>query len=680
MVKELNYQQASRIRGESTGSLFADQLIAGKGYKEGFKNVISLKSKAMAKGIKEKFDPLNIAKVLTGGSRLGPALMGKILGRSKKDIEYFAGRAMPIFEKITKISEQESEDDDSGENTKGNKKDNLKGVKTVLNKILTFLNKSYDKQVTLQEKENNFKESNKLEDERRHNALLKALGAISSENAEEEKKSKSLPDFFKKIKDKIKLKVVSAVERKAAEAAVRESLKKAGTAAVPAVVTGAVTAAEAGAAAAPKLTEEAVQKSLGSVLKHEAGNIAGKAVPFVGAAVSGGIAISRARDGDWVGSGISLLEAGLGVIPYVFVNPLGGALLPAATALSMGGVVALTAYDITRSVYKDIFKVFPEQENDKELKIQRMKYIYGIVKTMVGADMQSIKSEDVPDPKKLSEQINNTQTRISSLTDQIGIAKTHAFMQTKPDAYNNVANLEGQRADQQKKLDNLKSIQKQQSQSATTSDSATPVSEEPSVVPEKVDTKVNVANGSVSATPVTGDKKTGTSAMNNEVIPKGWTLEELKEKGFRYDERSKTWAIQEENKKFPERPTVFFVGEDGKLIKNYFDGKSTKQEIIPYEPKKPKKVSELTNDSKLANLNVEPMDNTNPIYSAYTQSETDNKNLTLAQATTKNSQSKSNTNDVSVANAPESVVKLPLDTLPVRHMDLQKTISNLTYA
>ena len=38
-MDELNYQQASRIRGESIGSLFADQLISGKGYKEGFKNV-----------------------------------------------------------------------------------------------------------------------------------------------------------------------------------------------------------------------------------------------------------------------------------------------------------------------------------------------------------------------------------------------------------------------------------------------------------------------------------------------------------------------------------------------------------------------------------------------------------------------------------------------------------------
>ena len=633
----------------------------------------------LGKRFKEKFDPLNIAKILTGGSRLGPALMGKILGRSKKDIEYFAGRAMPIFEKITKLSESESEDNGEGGDTGGNKKDNLKGIKTVLNKILTFLNKSYDKQVTLQEKENNFKESNKLDDDKRHNALLKALGVISSGNVEEEKKSKSLPDFFKKIKDKIKLKVVGAVERKAGEAAARETLKKAGTAAVPAVVTGAVTAVGAGAAAAPKLTTGAVEKSLGNVLKHEAATIAGKAVPFVAPAVSGGIAISRARDGDWVGAGISLLEAGVGAIPYAFVNPLTGAFLPAATALSTVGVVALTAYDITRSVYKDIFKVFPEQENNKELKIQRMKYIYGIVKTMVGPNMQSIKSEDVPDPKKLSEQINNTQTTISSLTDQIGTAKTDALMGNKPGAHNNVANLEGQRADQQKKLDNLKAIQEQQSQSATTDNTAAPVSAEP-IISDETDIKVNPVTGNTSvssATPVATDKKTDKPAMNNEVIPERWTIKELKEKGFRYDERTQTWRIQVENKEFPERPGGYYVRKDGTLIESYFVGKIRKERIITYEPKGPKKVSALTTDS---NLNIEHMDNTNQIYSAYTQSETDNKNLTFAQATTKNSQSKSNTNDVSVANVPESAVKLPLDTLPVRHMDLQKTMSSLTYA
>ena len=60
------------------------------------KNSIDKKLKAKAKGIKETFDILNIAKVLTGGSSIGPAIVGRMLGRSKEDIEYFTGRLKPI--------------------------------------------------------------------------------------------------------------------------------------------------------------------------------------------------------------------------------------------------------------------------------------------------------------------------------------------------------------------------------------------------------------------------------------------------------------------------------------------------------------------------------------------------------------------------------------------------------
>ena len=63
-------------------------------------------------------------------------------------------------------------------------KDNLTGVKTVLNKILTFLNKSFDREVQLREKENNFKESYKLQDDKRHNQLLKVLAGISASGGE----------------------------------------------------------------------------------------------------------------------------------------------------------------------------------------------------------------------------------------------------------------------------------------------------------------------------------------------------------------------------------------------------------------------------------------------------------------------------------------------------------------
>jgi hypothetical protein len=87
---------------------------------------------------------------------------------------------------------------------KSGKKENLKGVKTVLNKILTFLNRSYDNEVKLREKESNFKEEHKLEDDRRHKELLKVLAGISSgsgsgEGAKQKKKINSLKILDKNL-------------------------------------------------------------------------------------------------------------------------------------------------------------------------------------------------------------------------------------------------------------------------------------------------------------------------------------------------------------------------------------------------------------------------------------------------------------------------------------------------
>jgi hypothetical protein len=45
------------------------------------------------------------------------------------------------------------------------------GMKDVLNQILKFLEKSHEKDMILREKENNLRESVKLDDERRHNDL-----------------------------------------------------------------------------------------------------------------------------------------------------------------------------------------------------------------------------------------------------------------------------------------------------------------------------------------------------------------------------------------------------------------------------------------------------------------------------------------------------------------------------
>ena len=169
---KLTYQTAKRLRGEKLRDIFADQLIMGEGYGKGIKNSVSLKLRAKMTGIKEKFDPLNIVKFLTFGSRLGPAILGKMMGRSRRDIEYFTGRARPVTTRETKVGMMHS--------LGGEGMGTSAGVQVVLNDILTFLQKSHEDDMILREKENNLREGAKLEDEKRHKKLLKALGGATA--------------------------------------------------------------------------------------------------------------------------------------------------------------------------------------------------------------------------------------------------------------------------------------------------------------------------------------------------------------------------------------------------------------------------------------------------------------------------------------------------------------------
>ena len=87
----MDYQQAADTRKRGLFSTITDKLVAGQGIGSSVGGAISEKTQATVKGFKEKFDILNIAKTLTGGSNFAPALLGKVLGRKKEDIAYFAG-------------------------------------------------------------------------------------------------------------------------------------------------------------------------------------------------------------------------------------------------------------------------------------------------------------------------------------------------------------------------------------------------------------------------------------------------------------------------------------------------------------------------------------------------------------------------------------------------------------
>lgn len=202
MNDKLTYQQARRLREQSLTSVLADQLILGEGYGSAIAKTISLKTKAKITGIKQKFDPLNIAKILTGGSRLGPAIVGKMLGRSRKDIEFFAGRARPVTSRNRAVGA-----------LPGTSTEDTTGMSIVLNDILTFLHKSRERDVKQREKENNLREGEAHEEERRHKKLLKALEKAGLGGGTASKVKPSGPGFFDGMFESIKKFVQEMIDK-----------------------------------------------------------------------------------------------------------------------------------------------------------------------------------------------------------------------------------------------------------------------------------------------------------------------------------------------------------------------------------------------------------------------------------------------------------------------------------
>lgn len=160
----ITYQQAKRIRKSSLSGLIADQLLYEKGIGAAVKKAISLKTRGTLMGITQKFDPLNIAKFLTFGSSLGPALLGHITGRDPRDIEYFTGRLKPIRENTAaRIGRTPSGGGGSGD---------LNGI---LRKVYTLMKASHAEEIKRLELSKNLDEEKQLEEVRRHKELLEAL-------------------------------------------------------------------------------------------------------------------------------------------------------------------------------------------------------------------------------------------------------------------------------------------------------------------------------------------------------------------------------------------------------------------------------------------------------------------------------------------------------------------------
>jgi hypothetical protein len=193
---KLNYQQARQVRKSRFSDMFLDQLAQkDTGVLGAVGKTISMRSQARIKGIKEKFDPLNIVKFMTLGSRFGPALFGKMTGRNQKDIDYFTGRTKSVVgtrntaDRLKKVGG----DGDS------------EGINEQLSKIFSFLKNSRDEDVRLKQTSKNFDEEIAMEKEKRHkelvNTLQKLMKQINSGNtsAEPVKENSFLADMWEKL-------------------------------------------------------------------------------------------------------------------------------------------------------------------------------------------------------------------------------------------------------------------------------------------------------------------------------------------------------------------------------------------------------------------------------------------------------------------------------------------------
>jgi hypothetical protein len=180
----MEYGKAERIRKKGLAGLITDNLVEGQGIGSSFGSAISDRTKATFTGIQEKFDPLNIAKTLTGGSNLAPALLGRLMGRKQSTIEHFAKpRKRPSARGVN--FETGGELEEGGEATE------------VLGMIYEELKMAEETQKSLAKARKKEDESNEEREIERNKAIVAALTVRRKKEEEDKKKRKKKEDVEK---------------------------------------------------------------------------------------------------------------------------------------------------------------------------------------------------------------------------------------------------------------------------------------------------------------------------------------------------------------------------------------------------------------------------------------------------------------------------------------------------
>ena len=196
----MSYQRAQGLKNKGLGSLIVDRIISGEGVGRSIRIAISDKTVAKFTRIKEKFDPLNIAKAL--GGRLGAYAVGRLTGRSNEDISYFTGRRIKARQVesrmnplVTKVSE--------GDRRKLKRGD---GLADVMSKIYNLIKANIEEQRLHHEVEHNLNIDKEKQRKKWHKDLINALSGFNVKvgtTAKPEKREGFLDDIIKFITDEI---------------------------------------------------------------------------------------------------------------------------------------------------------------------------------------------------------------------------------------------------------------------------------------------------------------------------------------------------------------------------------------------------------------------------------------------------------------------------------------------
>ena len=183
----------------------ADRIASGGSVGSSIRNSISDKLKAKVTGVKEKFDPLNIARAMTGGGRLAPAILGRLTGRSQSDINYFAGDKNKKERSYTQIPTSMAT---PGEGLGGSAVD-------VLNKMLAFMVNSRASDLKKKETAKQFIEEQKVEEQRRQDEfleLLKVYTSLGTSTIIKAEEGNNIMDTIKKMLDALARKFQSLLD------------------------------------------------------------------------------------------------------------------------------------------------------------------------------------------------------------------------------------------------------------------------------------------------------------------------------------------------------------------------------------------------------------------------------------------------------------------------------------